>query len=150
MQLIHLAIKKVINTFFSEKYRILIGLDQKFQGLFKFIKATSNSKYERIFLVSERIIYKLETFNITSFQWAIAIDSIDAIKLSKDNKCLLVLLVKSNINKKILSEKKLSINSKDQYDFNFKYSEDLLEVVFLLKKNIYNINNSKTLVKIIS
>ena len=118
------------------------------QGLFKFVKSSGSKKYERLFLLSEKFIYKLESYSITSFQWAVAIEAIHTIKLHKTNKFLIKICVKSSVNKKVINEKKFPINSKDEYEFIFKYDTDLKELIFQLKKLIYNINNSKTLVKL--
>ena len=106
MELIHLAIKKVYNSYYNSKFRILLGVDLNLQGLFKFVKSSGSKKYERLFLLSEKFIYKLESYSITSFQWAVAIEAIHTIKLHKTNKFLIKICVKSSVNKKVSNQLK--------------------------------------------
>jgi hypothetical protein len=145
LELLHFSILKVINKFYNAKLKILLGMDLNFHGLFIIVKY-GKTKYERLIVISEKFIYKLTSLNIASFQWALAIDSIQSIKIVKGTPNSLKLQVKSSINKKIVGERKFPINSKDEYEFNFKYATDMNNFIFQIKKHSFN--NTKTLLKV--
>lgn len=112
-----------------------------FQGLFIFIKISSNIKYERILLFSKKFIYKLASSNIISLGWVIAIDSIHSIRINKKNPKEIGILVNSSTNKKLVNENKYPFKSKDEYKFELKYGQNTNEIVFLLRKSL-SLNNT--------
>lgn len=121
-------------------------MDLNFHGIFIIVKSNSKTKYERFIVISEKFIYKLSSLNISSFQWALAIEAIHSIKLNKSKKDYIKLSVKNSINKKIVNERKFPINTKDEYDFTFKYEKDAEDFLFQVRKHIFN--NTKVDVKI--
>jgi hypothetical protein len=139
-------LKKSRILVYNSKFKILLGVDARFQGLFIFAKYSGKNKYERYLLFSEKFIYKLTSFNISSLHWVIAINSIHSVKLSKDNPKQICLCVTSSVNKKIVNERKYPIKSKDEYKFELKYLTDIGEMIFQIRKNVFN--NTKGFIKI--
>lgn len=121
-------------------------MDLNFNGIFIIVKNEKKVKYERFIVLSEKFIYKLSSLNISTFQWALSIESIYSIKISKSDSRYINLSVKSSINKKIVNERKFPLKNKDDFEFSLKFKTDVHDLIFLLRKCIFNL--TKTFVKV--
>ena len=91
-------------------------------------------------------MHKIHNINDSDVEWSFSINAITYIKLSKTDSSSIKIGVNSSLNKKLVGEGRFPIKNKDEFSFNFKYKNDKEEILFLLRKLIFE--NTESFVKV--
>jgi hypothetical protein len=86
---------------------------------------------------------KNTNFEVESEKWALAIESISSISVSKKNRKLLRMQIDRNLNNKIIVQNKLQLKkNKSEREFIFYYEKDLKKFLFQIRRIYTNLKNS--------
>ena len=135
MEIFHHYTKKAISNLNISRFSNFLNfIKQQYQAVFTIIKGDG---IFRQLLVTRNFVSKIHSIKDTTSEWSFSIKSVTYLKLNKSNPYYIKVGVNSTLNKKYVTEAKIELKNKDEFEFTFKYLENKNEFLFILRKLVF-------------